>query len=173
MLALISNLKFRPVAMSSHLPPTQTIPAGKIPPLYTVIRSRLPLSPSQILNLSLKPYVALDWMVRCSVCEDSALLVLQYVFLSEALCHAGHLAYAQEIVVRAQTRLAEFYANATKSGQWKLDDDTYAALQSALSVYIAQLHFVSGADLQRAGLVIEEWKKNYRKAIAQAQQAIA
>ncbi|MFL9912449.1 hypothetical protein [Paraburkholderia sp. RL17-337-BIB-A] len=153
--------------MSSRLPPTQTIPAGKIPPLYTVIRSRLPLSPSQILNLSLKPYVALDWMVRCSVCEDSALLVLQYVFLSEALCCAGHLAYAQEIVVRAQTRLAELYANATKSGQWQLDDDTYAALQSALSVYIAQLHIVSRADLQRAGLVIEEWKKNHRKAIAQ------
>jgi len=159
--------------MSSRLPPTKTMPAGKIPPLYTVIRSRLPLSPIQILNLSLKPYVALDWMVQCGVCENSALLVLQYVFLSEALCHAGHLAYAQEIVVRAQTRLAEFYANGTKSGQWQLDDDTYAALQSALSVYIAQLHMVSGADLQRAGLVIEEWKKNYRKAIDQAQQAVA
>jgi len=147
------------------------MPVGNISPLHTAMRSQLPLSPSQILNLSLKPYVALDWMVRCGACEDAALLVLQYAFLSEALCSAGHLPYAREIVVGAQAQLAEFYAHATKTGQWQLDDDTYAALQSALSVYFAQVHIVSATDLQRARLVIEAWKKDYRKAIALAQQA--
>ncbi|TCG04903.1 hypothetical protein BZM27_37585 [Paraburkholderia steynii] len=137
------------------------------------MRSHEPLPPAQIVNMAVKPYVLLDWVVRCGACEDALIQLLRYAFLSEALCVSGHLPYAAEIVTSAQRRLAQFYAHASETGQWQLDDETYVALQGALSAYVAQLHIVSTEGLQRAGILFEEWKQNHGKGTALAQEASA
>src|ERR1700692_3327072 len=158
--AMLEWIFFRRVDMRSRGAPTQVKPPAKMPAICAVMRARIPLTPDRIKRLSLIPYVAFDWMVRRGVCEDSVLVLLQDLFLSEALCLDGHLTHARAIAVEGQKRLADLYKAGLEKQQWALDDETYRAVQSSLSVYVAQLPLVSEADVKRAFERIASWRGN-------------
>jgi hypothetical protein len=130
------------------------------------MRSHLPLNPAQIVNLALKPYIALDWIERCRLCEESALVVLQYLFLAEAFCVMGHMPYGKALVSEAQRRLAECFEVATETGEGRLDDETYLVVKDGLAVYFAQLHVIAAADVPAAAAMIKAWRESYNTRTA-------
>jgi hypothetical protein len=125
----------RKVAVRSNRPKQQSRLLGSL-------RVRA-LSPTQIVELALPGYVALDVVARNAATEHTFHLLAQYAVFIDLLCQAGLMGAERDRALRFGQALEAFHARARASHQWKMTEDELSTSRAALALHMGQLDAAS------------------------------
>jgi hypothetical protein len=118
--------------------------------LLNSLTDKLPLQPAKVVNLALKPYIALDCFARRKGNNFLYGTLVQYAVVIELLCQKGYLPERVQIVEEAQKQLISVSGRGTQSGEWRVEPVEYDALCDLLTTYSEQLELVNPKDLMQA-----------------------
>ena len=108
-------------------------------PLLGALSARRPLTRSQITELALPGYVALDVLYQKKGTENVFMVLAQYGVFIDVLCQEDFLQAEQSRATCLLRKLEEVHARAQHSGEWTLTEEELEAARDALALYLDQL----------------------------------
>ena len=119
-------------------------------PLLNALTDKLTLQPGQVVNMALKPYIALDCFVRKQGNNFLYGTLVQYAIIIELLCQKGYLPEKATAVEEVHQHLFQVFGRGNSTGEWFFEPAEYRALAKMLSIYSGQLELVNPKDLMQA-----------------------
>ena len=126
---------------------TRPGPKKTASPLLNALAGKVPLQPHQIVNLALKPYLALDCFARSQGSKFLYGTLVQYALVAQYLCNKGYLRELVAVTEKASEELVPVAGRCTRSGVWSLLPSEHKAMSDALATFYSQLGMVGSDDL--------------------------
>jgi hypothetical protein len=126
---------------------------------------------SDLDNISLRAYIALDAFYRGKGSAGLLALIGRHLVVSENLCQAGYGADGLRTVREAHASLVRVDWDAQSGQEWRASGVDYEALRSAFVVYDEQLRIAPRNVVQHAQIQMVTMLTSRGKPAAQQQAA--
>jgi hypothetical protein len=145
-----------------------------VSPLLSALTGKVPLQPNKVVNLALKPYLALDCFARSQGNNYLYGTLVQYALISQYLCNKGYLRENLDIAVKASEELVPVAARCIRNGVWALLPSEHKSMCDVLATFHSQLGVAGLEDVMEAhAMVMDRLMSLLSKEPAKASQAPA
>lgn len=127
-----------------------------VSPLLSALTGKVPLQPHQVVNLALKPYLALDCFSRNQGSNFLYGTLVQYALVSQYLCNKGHLRENLALTEKASEELVPVAARCIRNGVWALLPSEHKSMCDVLATFHSQLATAGLEDVMEAHMMVME-----------------
>lgn len=139
-------------------PLIRTRPGQKktVSPLLSALTGKVPLQPPQVVNLALKPYLALDCFSRNQGSNFLYGTLVQYALVAQYLCNKGYLRENLALTEKASEELVPVAARCIRNGVWALLPSEHKSICDVLATFHGQLTKAGLDDVMEAHMMVME-----------------